>query len=183
MSQFESTSFTLADSVSASKNSSQFVGFFIDEQEYAFPIQQIQEIVMPGKVTRTPQVADYVDGVSNLRGTIIPIINLRRLFGLESKPTDESTRTVVVNVGTRTMGCVVDSVTQVIRIPQESIQPPPEVIVGRETAYISGFAKLDDRLLVVLNIDELLHPEKLDEVQRLASQARESTESPAKLDA
>ncbi len=178
MSQLETTSFTLADSVSTSKKSSQFVGFFIDGQEYAFPIQQIQEIVMPGKVTRTPQVADYVEGVSNLRGTIIPIISLRRLFGFEPKPTDEATRTVVVNVGKRTMGCVVDSVTQVIRIPQETIQPPPEVVVGRETAYISGFAKLNDRLLVVLNIDELLHPEKLDDVQRLASQAREIAASP-----
>ena len=148
MSQAETTSSTLAKSVSTSKNSSQFVGFFLDEQEYAFPIQQIQEIVMPGKVTRTPQVADYVEGVSNLRGTIIPIISLRRLFGLEPRPTDEATRTVVVNVGTRTMGCVVDSVTQVIRIPQGTIQPPPEVVVGRETAYEAGFprAMVDDVL-------------------------------------
>ncbi len=103
------------------KNSSQFVGFQIDDQEYAFRIEQIQEIVIPDQVTRTPQVPEYCEGVSNLRGSIIPIINLRMLFGLEPKPADSETRTIVVNVGDRTMGCTVDMVSQVIRIPQSII--------------------------------------------------------------
>ena len=148
--------------MSENKNSSQFVGFQIGDQQYAFRIEQIQEIVILDQVTQTPQVADHVEGVSNLRGAIIPIINLRRLLGLAPKPTDGDTRTIVVNVGERTMGCTVDSVSHVIRIPEESIQPAPETVTAEGANYISGFAKLDDRLVILLDIDELLHPARLE---------------------
>jgi purine-binding chemotaxis protein CheW len=143
-------------------NSAQFVGFQIAGQEYAFRIEQIQEIVILDQVTKTPQVPEYVEGVSNLRGSIIPIINLRKLFGLEPKPTDSETRTIVVNIGQRTMGCTVDMVSQVLRIPPESIQAAPETVTSDGAHYISGFAKLEGRLLILLDINELLDPEKLD---------------------
>lgn len=158
----------LSESMVRKNNTAQFVGFRLEDQEYAFRIEQIQEIVILRQITHTPQVPDYVEGVSNLRGTIIPIINLRCLFGLESRPTDRESRTIVVNVGERTMGCTVDAVTQVIRIPTESIQPAPDMITADQTGYITGFAKLDDRILVILNINELLEPDKLDQVQRAA---------------
>ena len=116
--------------MSETKNTSQFVGFQIGDQQYAFRIEQIQEIVILDQVTPTPQVADYVEGVSNLRGAIIPIINLRKLFGLEPVAKNSETRTIVVNVGECTMGCTVDSVSQVIRIPDESIQPAPETVTA-----------------------------------------------------
>jgi purine-binding chemotaxis protein CheW len=144
------------------KNKSQFVGFQIDGQQYAFRIEQIQEIVILDQVTPTPQVPEYVEGVSNLRGAIIPIINLRRLFGLKARPTDSNTRTIVVSVGERIMGCTVDMVSHVIRIPEESIQPAPETVTADGANYISGFAKLDDRLVIVLDIDELLSPRRLE---------------------
>ena len=156
-------------SVTQQKNTLQFVGFTLDGQEYAFRIEQIQEIVILDQVTKTPQVADYVEGVSNLRGTILPIINLRRLFGLEPKEVDEETRTIVVNVGERTMGCTVDRVTKVMRIPTENIQKAPETVTAEGAHYITGFAKVDDRLFVVLDIDELLDPEKLEQVNKAAS--------------
>ncbi len=143
------------------KNSSQFVGFQIEDQRYAFRIEQIQEIVILSQVTQTPQVADFVEGVSNLRGAIIPIINLRRLFGLTPKPMDSDTRTIVVNVGERTMGCTVDMVSQVIRIPAESIQPAPETVTAAGANYIAGFAKLHEQLVIILDIDELLAPQRL----------------------
>ena len=158
------------DTLAKKKNSSQFVGFQLAGQEYAFRIEQIQEIVILEKVTKTPQVPDYVEGVSNLRGTIIPIINLRRLFGLEPRPVDRETRTIVVNVGERTMGCTVDMVSQVMRIPEENIQPAPETITGNGANYISGFARLNDRLMILLEIDELLDPGKLDQVSQAAGQ-------------
>ena len=81
------------------KNSSQFVGFELADQQYAFRIEQIQEIVIPDQVTPTPQVPDYCEGVSNLRGTIIPIINLRKLFIMEPQAADRETRTIVCTVG------------------------------------------------------------------------------------
>jgi purine-binding chemotaxis protein CheW len=147
--------------LSETKNTSQFVGFQIDSQHYAIRIEQIQEIVMIEQVTRTPQVADYVEGVTNLRGAIIPIINLRKLLGLSPKRADADTRTIVVNVGQRTMGCTVDAVSQVIRIPQESIQPAPDTMRVGGCEDIAGFAKLDDHLVVLLDIDHLLSPERL----------------------
>jgi purine-binding chemotaxis protein CheW len=155
-------------SMAEKKNSSQFVGFQIDGQQYAFRIEQIQEIVILDQLTQTPQVADYVEGVTNLRGAIIPIINLRKLFGLDPQPTDGDTRTIVVNVGERTMGCTVDMVSQVLRIPEESIQPAPDTVTADGANYISGFAKLDDNLVILLDIDELLNPERLERNYRAA---------------
>jgi purine-binding chemotaxis protein CheW len=147
------------------KNSSQFVGFSLADQEYAFGIGQIQEIVILDRITRVPQVPPYVDGVSNLRGKIIPIINLRRLLGLPPKPSDTETRTIVVNVGGRTMGCTVDVVSRVMRIPTDSIQPAPETIAADEAHYIAGFARLDGRLMILLDIDRLLGMQQLDRVK------------------
>lgn len=160
----DSTESNSVDSVNQQKHTRQFVGFQVDGQEYAFRIEQIQEIVILEQVTKTPQVADYVEGVSNLRGTIIPIINLRKLFGLEPKQVDAETRTIVVNVGERTMGCTVDMVTQVMRIPEDNIQDAPATVTSDGAHYITGFAKVDERLFIVLDIDELLDPEKLQQV-------------------
>lgn len=151
------------------RNTSQFVGFELDGQAYAFRIDQIQEIVILNQVTRTPQVPEFVEGVANLRGAIIPIINLRKLFRLPAKETDGETRTIVVNVGDRTMGCTVDMVSQVIRIPEENIQAAPETVTGHGAHYISGFARVDGQLFILLNIDELLDPAKLQQVNLAAS--------------
>lgn len=150
------------------KNSSQFVGFQIAGQDYAFRIEQIQEIVILDQVTKTPQVPDYVEGVANLRGSIIPIINLRKLFNLELKPADAETRTIVVNVGRRTMGCTVDMVSQVMRIPEESVRAAPDTVTANGANYISGFARVNGRLMILLEIDELLDPHKLEQVRAAA---------------
>lgn len=171
------TTASTPDTVIQQKNTSQFVGFKIDDQEYAFRIEQIQEIVILDQITRTPQVADYVEGVSNLRGTIIPIINLRKLFGLSPKAADAETRTIVVNVGPRTMGCTVDMVSQVMRIPDENIQDAPETVTADGAHYITGFAKIDERLLVVLDINELLSPEKLDRVNTVATKNQNQSDN------
>ena len=158
----------LSESMAQARSSMQYVGFRLADQEYAFRIEQIQEIVIPDRVTQMPQVPDYVEGVSNLRGTIIPIINLRRLFDLEPKGKDEETRTIVANVGPRTIGCTVDAVTQVIRITPESIQPTPDIVKSEGAAYIAGFAKLESRLVILLEISELLDPSKLEQVRDVA---------------
>lgn len=148
----------------------QFVGFCLAEQEYAFRIEQIQEIIVLNKITPLPQVADYVEGVSNLRGTIIPIVHLGRLLGLPEKQPDQETRIMVVNVGSRIMGCIVDSVTQVLKISRDSIQPAPQLVSPADCAYVAGFAKHDDRTIILLDIDNLLDPEKLETVHEHATE-------------
>lgn len=145
---------------------SQFVGFRLAEQHYVFHIERIQEIVIPTGTARVPEVPAYVEGVANLRGTIIPIINLRLLFGLEPVPVDADTRTVVVNVGPRTMGCTVDSVTRVMRISADQIQPAPDTITHSSRSFIKGFARVGQDLLIVLDVDHLLDPANLEAVHR-----------------
>lgn len=159
------TSNALTDNLA--RNVAQFVAFRIANQTYAFRIEQIQEIVILSQVTRTPQVPDYVEGVANLRGAIIPIVNLRKLFGIEPKPIDADTRTIVVNVGKRTIGCTVDTVTQVVRIGQDSIHAAPETVTGHGASYISGFARVQEQLIVLLEVEELLDPQKLEKVSKI----------------
>ncbi|MFN7333617.1 MAG: chemotaxis protein CheW, partial [bacterium] len=139
------TSNVMSDNLT--RNVAQFVAFRIENQTYAFRIAQIQEIVILSQVTRTPQVPDYVEGVANLRGSIIPIVNLRKLFGLEPKQIDTETRTIVVNVGKRPIGCTVDTVTQVVRISQDAVHAAPETVTGHGASYISGFARVGEELI------------------------------------
>ncbi|MHC5003002.1 MAG: chemotaxis protein CheW, partial [Planctomycetota bacterium] len=101
-----------------------------------------------------------------MRGSIIPIINLRKLFGLEAKPADADSRTIVVTVGERKMGCTVDMVSQVVRIQDEDIQPAPETVTADGADYISGFARHDGDLVIILDINRLLDPEQLDRVKQ-----------------
>lgn len=148
----------------------QFVGFRLANQNYIFRIERIQEIVIPTTTARVPEVPPYVDGVSNLRGTIIPIINLRALFNLDRKTNDAETRTIVVNVGARTIGCTVDAVSRVMRVPPEQIQPAPDSISTTGRRFIEGFARVGEELFILLDVDQLLDPANLDEVHRASNQ-------------
>jgi len=142
----------------------QFVGFELAGQAYAFRIDRIREIVIPTRVAQLPDVPAAVEGVSNLRGTIIPIVNLRVLFGLPRRPIDAETRTIVVAVGSRIMGCLVDSVSRVMRIAAEQIQPPPEAVSAGGRSAVTGFARDGDALCIILDVDTLLEPAQLDVV-------------------
>lgn len=144
----------------------QFVGFTLAEQSYAFRIDRIREIVMPADVARLPEVPAYVDGVCNLRGTIIPLLNLRILFGLPRRPNDAETRTIIVSVGPRTMGCLVDSVSRVMRIAGDQIKPVPDTISSGARNFLDGFAPVGDQICILLNVDTLLDPAHLDTVHR-----------------
>jgi len=106
------------------------------------------------------------------------------LFNLECKAKDEETRTIVANVGSKTIGCTVDGVTQVIRINPEQIQPAPEIVKAEGAAYIAGFAKIDSRLIVLLEIEELRDPAKMEQVRQIAGRSvplAESDGSPQKI--
>jgi purine-binding chemotaxis protein CheW len=139
----------------------QFVGFRLDAEEYAIAITKIQEIILMKPITRIPQVPSFIEGLINLRGAVIPIVNLRERFGLPRRDVDDETRTIVVNVHDKTIGCIVDAVTQVMRISSDVIQPPPLSVRSLSQQYISGLAKLDDRLLIILDIETLFDSDQL----------------------
>lgn len=169
---------TAAKAPRSTTGTPQFVGFQLAGQQYAFRIERIQEIVIPTGITRIPEVPRYVDGVTNLRGTIIPIVNLRALFGLEPRDIDADTRTVVVNVGSRTMGCNVDSVSRVMRVAADQVQPAPDAVMASGRRYIDGFARVGDELFILLDVDQLLDPANLDEVHRVSVLAAKDSRSP-----
>ena len=139
----------------------QLVGFRLDNEDYAIAITKIQEIILMKPITRIPQVPDFIEGLINLRGSVIPIVNLRKRFGLPAREVDDETRTIVVNVHDKTVGCIVDAVTQVMRINRDQIQPPPLSVLAVAHQYISGLARLDDRLLIILDIDRLFDEQSL----------------------
>ena len=143
------------DSARAEAASLQFVGFRLDGADYAIAITGIREIILMKPITRLPGVADVVEGLINLRGTVIPVLNLRRRFGLEGRAPDEETRIIVVTVQDKTMGCIVDEVTQVIRIATDQIQPMPVALSVVARPFLAGLAKVEDRLLILLDLETL----------------------------
>jgi purine-binding chemotaxis protein CheW len=148
--------------VGQSSTTQQFVGFRLGGEDYAIAITKIQEIIVMKPITRIPQVPGFIEGLINLRGSVIPVVNLRTLFGLEHRDLDDETRTIIVNVGDRTIGYIVDEVTQVMRIASDQIQPAPVSITSVSKQHIAGLAQLEDRLLVILEIERLLKPEELE---------------------
>lgn len=141
---------------------SQLIGFRLDGEDYAIAIRTIQEIILMKPITRLPRAPDSIEGLINLRGTVIPIVSLRKRFGLAPREFDDETRTVVVNSHGKTVGLIVDEVTQVMKVAADQIQPVPISVTAIARRFISGLAQLEDRLLIILDIDKLFDPHDLD---------------------
>ena len=138
----------------------QLVSFRLAEEEYGIEITKIREIILMGDITRVPQTPHYVKGLINLRSTVIPVIDLRARFGLpEEELTDES-RIMVLHVGSKTIGIVVDAVSEVLRISHDQIAPPPATVAGLGREYLTGLVKLEDRLLILLDVDRIFDQEE-----------------------
>ena len=140
----------------------QRVTFSIGEEEFGVDILSVQEIIRMMDITKVPRAPEFVEGVINLRGKVIPIIDLRRRFGLTTRDHDKHTRIIVIEINNMIVGFVVDSVSEVLRIPASTVEPPPPVVSGLESEYISGVGKLEDRLLILLDLNKLLSGEERD---------------------
>ena len=139
----------------------QLVSFNIGSEEFGVDILKVQEINRMVEITRVPQAPNYVEGVINLRGKVIPIIDLRKRFSLELKEPDKNTRIVVVDIGGNIMGMIVDSVSEVLRLPANTIEPPPDLVTGINSEYINGVAKLENRLLIFLDLSKVVDMEAM----------------------
>ena len=140
----------------------QLVTFSIGEEEFGVNILKVQEIIRTMEITKVPPPPEFVEGVINLRGKVIPIIDLRRRFGLAPKGHDKNTRIIVIEINNIIVGFVVDAVSEVLRIPASTVEPPPPVVAGVDSDYISGVGKLQDRLLIMLDLDKLLSGDDLE---------------------
>lgn len=152
----------------------QFLSFLIAEEEYGIEILKVQEIKSWGPYTPLPKSPDYVLGVINLRGAIVPIIDLRCRFGLP--PTDYTPTTAVIIVRTgsseheRIIGLVVDSVAEVYHLSPEAIQDVSETKSGEKASYVRGFGQIDDKLVILVNLDPII-TQSLGQIQQMADAA------------
>jgi purine-binding chemotaxis protein CheW len=133
----------------------QLVIFRLASEDYGLPIQKVQEINRIVPVTRLPQTPEFMEGIINLRGRIIPVVDLRKRFGLQVKPHEEDTRIMIIDINGQTVGIIVDAVNEVVQMPGSSIEPPPPAFI-LDAQYIEGVGKLEERLIILLNIDQVM---------------------------
>ena len=138
----------------------QLVTFNISHEEFGVDILKVQEIIRTMEITKVPRSPEFVEGVINLRGKVIPIIDLRKKFGMDPREHDRQTRIIVIELNGMIVGFVVDSVSEVLRIPAGTVEPPPSLVSGIDSEYISGVGKLADRLLILIDLDRLLSSEE-----------------------
>ncbi len=134
----------------------QLVVFRLGKEEYSVSILQVQEIKRITDITRVPHTPDYIKGVINLRGSVLPVIDLKKRLNLPQQVLTEDTRIIIVKVDELSVGMIVDAVSEVMTIDQENIDSPDVVAGSVAASYLSGVGKLDNRLLILLNLEEII---------------------------
>ena len=163
------------DSKQLSGEMIQVVSFSLGNEEYGVDIAQVQEINRMVQITHVPRAPHFMEGVINLRGQLIPIIDLRARFGMKRVEHTKNTRIVVTEIGSKRVGMVVDAVSEVLRIPVEQVEEAPEMISGVETEYIRGVGKLGDRLIIMLDLQRVISASEKRELEALDAAAPEAT--------
>ncbi len=138
----------------------QLVTFTLGSEEYAVDILKVQEINRMTEVAKVPNAPSYVEGVINLRGRVIPVVSLRGRFGMPDKDSDEQSRIMIMDIQGITIGLVVDAVSEVLRIPTNTVDPTPNMATAMSTEFITGIAKLEDRLIILLDLDKLIEKQE-----------------------
>jgi len=144
----------------------QLVTFKLENEEFGVDILKVQEINKMMNITKIPNAPYFIEGVINLRGKIIPVVDLRKKLGFESRPYDKSTRIIVVELDGLVLGFIVDSVSEVLRVPGNTIEPPPSIVSGIDSEYIEGVGKLNDRLLILLELTKIFVNSERKEIER-----------------
>ncbi|TXG98070.1 MAG: chemotaxis protein CheW [Nevskiaceae bacterium] len=139
----------------------EFLTFTLGDEEYGVDILKVQEIRGYDTVTRIPDSPDFIKGVINLRGTIVPVVDLRIKFRLGKADYDAFTVMIILNIAKRVVGVVVDSVSDVIHLSPDNIRPAPEFGGAMDTRFISGLGTIDDRMLILVDIEKLLRAQDM----------------------
>jgi len=152
---------TLSSQLSFATDGSQYLTFTLGQEEYGVEILKVQEIKGYSTITPIPNTPPYLKGVMNLRGTIVPVVDLRRKFAMMEAEYTQFTVIIVVTVGVKVMGLIVDAVSDVLNIPTADIQATPDFGAQVDARFISGMAKAGEKLVVLLDIDKVLSGEEL----------------------
>lgn len=142
-----------------SSSLTQVVSFQLAGEEYGLNIMSVQEIILMGEITQIPEVPSYIRGLINLRGKVIPILDLRSRFRMPTTEVNEHTRIIVVNGADTTFGLVVDAVSQVLRLEGEQIEPPPAGLANIDQAYLQGLVKMEKKIMILLDVDKIISQE------------------------
>jgi len=158
----------------ANKEFKELLTFFLAGEEYGVDILRVQEIKGWDSVTNIPNTPEYIRGVINIRGSIVPIIDMRLRFNLEKREYDATTVVIVLNVKTnghdnRTMGVVVDAVSDVYNIPINDVKPSPDFGTAVDTEFVTGLATIDEKMIIVLDIDYMLNAAELAVIDKIES--------------
>ncbi|MDQ3811212.1 MAG: chemotaxis protein CheW [Chloroflexota bacterium] len=145
-----------APEAAAGGDEQQLVVFQLGAELYGVEISRVHEIIRLQTVTRVPRSPAFVEGVINLRGKVIPVVDLRRRFGLPAAEHTRASRIVVVEIGDQVVGIIVDGVSEVLRVNTATVEPPSPVVAGIDSEYLHGIAKLTDRLVILLDLDRVL---------------------------
>jgi len=133
----------------------ELICFKLSTEEYSFPITEVKEIIKPMEITEVPRVPEYILGIISLRGIIIPICDLRRRLGLPVKEATKSTRIVIASDDVKTLGMVVDEVTEVVRIPASGLEPPPSILAGVSAEFIQAVGRDNHKMVILLNMKKI----------------------------
>ncbi len=149
------------------ENIRQFVEFKLGDEDYGIDILQVKTIERMMPITRVPKAPQFVEGVINLRGEIVPVIDLKKRFDLPLSETTDSTRIIIVSIDDITVGMIVDSATEVIQLSQDDIEPAPPITGSIDANYLDGVGKIDGRLLILLNVAKLLKPQEISQLAQI----------------
>lgn len=134
----------------------QVVVFELGSEEYAVNISTVESIIKMQAITKMPHAPSYIEGVTNLRGKVLPVVDLRRRFGMPPQESTKNNRIIIIAINKIEVGMIVDGVSQVLTIPDQAVEPPPSIAVSVDTAFVTGIAKIDQRLVILLNLDLML---------------------------
>jgi purine-binding chemotaxis protein CheW len=149
----------------AQKN--RFLTFHLGKESYGIEIQYVTEIIVMQEITKVPDMPESMIGVVNLRGNIISVMDMRKRFHLESRDYDDRTCIIVVNIADLAIGLLVDTVNEVVNIPEEQVDPPPKTHSGIKSNYILGMGKIDNQVKILLDIEKILQEEELEQIEKV----------------
>jgi len=143
----------------------QVVVFELGSELFGVNISVVESIIKMQAITKIPHSPEFVEGVTNLRGKVLPVLDLRKRFGLEPRMADKNSRIIVINVYETEVGMIVDGVSEVLTVPDQSVEPAPPITASMDSSFITGIAKIDQRLVILLNLGKVLSSQDQDSLQ------------------
>lgn len=157
---------SINDELDEDAQKDRYLTFRLGDEAYGIEIRHVTEIIVMQEITKVPDLPDAMIGVINLRGNVISVMDMRKRFHLESREYDDRTCTVVVDINGLAIGLVVDTVNEVLYLPEENVDPPPKTHSGLKSSYIMGMGKVDNQVKILLDIESILQEDEIEQLSQ-----------------